>query len=76
MDFVRFAVNGRRRKKMIDTELVAKILQEATIELKEEDDKAEAKYRERDRLWREAWKKGLDEEYSMQVAFENLIQHN
>lgn len=61
---------------MIDAKLVAKILQEATIELKEEDDKAEAKYLERERLWREAWQKGLDEEYSMQIAFEKLIQHN
>ena len=42
--------------------------------LKDENDKAEAKWRER--VWAEAWQKGLDEEYRMQIEFERLIQHN
>ena len=58
----------------MSTKEVIQILKEATDELKADNDQAETKWRER--LWREAWQKGLDEEYRMQIEFERLIQHN
>jgi len=42
--------------------------------LKFENDRAEAKWRER--IWAEAWQNGLDEEHKLQAEFEKLIQHN
>ena len=58
----------------MSTQKVIQILKDATAELKQENDQAEAKWRER--IWAEAWQKGLDAEYQLQVEFEKLIQHN
>ena len=58
----------------MSTQEVIQILKDATDELKQENDKAEVKWQERELAI--AWQKGLDEEYRLQVEFESLIQHN
>ena len=58
----------------MSTQEVIQILKDATAELKQENDQAEAKWQERELA--RAWQKGLDEEYQLQAEFEKLIQHN
>ena len=63
-------------KRVLSPEVISQMQRSRTDNAKVLYRPAEAKYLERERLWREAWQKGLDEEYSMQIAFEKLIQHN